>query len=262
MKKDRRQSGFSLTETLLAVGTLAVGMLFIGGTFMTGVYFSSVSTERTIAAAAADEAFAKIRLYGLDPDAAGLSATQFVPCERIRTIPVSEYLYPSTGESSSGQYSWAAICRRAEADSRLIQVTVFICRTGAPDTRYWVRKTGAATGFDATNLPRPVRVQITSDAASQAAGEATIVDPNTGDGVDERAFINDGAFIVDDATGQIYRVLERLATQPDRIRLALARPGGDLTPPQNNVWVVPPPASGGRNPVVAVYQKVFRFKDQ
>jgi hypothetical protein len=260
MEKHRRQYGFSLTETLLAVGTLAVGLLFIGGTFMTGVYFSTVSTERTIAAVVADEAFAKIRLYGLDPDANGLSTTQFVPCEKIRIIPASEYLYPSTGESSSGQYSWAAICRRAGANSRLIQVTVFICRTSGADAKYWVRRSGAATGFDTSNLPRPVRVRIASDAASQATGEVTILDPNAADGVDERAFINDGAFIVDDATGQTYRVLERSATQPDRIRLALVRPGGDLTPPKDSVWVVPPPASGGRNPVVAVYQKVFRFK--
>ena len=261
MKDNRRQFGFSLTETLLAVGTLAVGLLFIGGTFMTGVYFSSVATERTIAASVADEAFAKLQLYRLEPDASGLSTTQFVPFERIKAIPASEYLYPSTGESSSGQYSWTAICRRAGTNSRLIQVTVFVCRSSGTDAKYWVRKTGAATGFDTSALPRPVRVTIASDAASPTTGEVTIVDPNAADGVDERAFINDGAFIVDDATGRIYRVLERLAAQPDRIRLALTRPDPEksLTPPGSSVWVVPPPASGGRGPVIAVYQKVLRF---
>jgi len=238
-------------------------MLFIGGTYMTGVYFSTLSTERTIAAVVADEAFAKIRLYGLDPDAGGLSAAQFVPCERIRAIPASEYLYPSTGESSSGQYSWAAICRLGptvnQVRSRLIEVTVFVCRGSGADTKYWVRRTGTgATGFDTSSLPRPLRVNILTDAAS---GQATIVDANTADGVNEYMFINDGAFIVDDATGRIYRVLERSRTQPDRIELALARPEGLLTPPTGSVWVIPP-AAGGRNPVVAVYQKVFRFKDE
>jgi len=247
-------------ETLLAVGTLAVGMLFIGGTFMTGVYFSAVSTERTIAAVVADEAFAKIRLYGLDPDANGLSTTQFVPYEQIKPISVSEYLYPSTGESSTGQYSWAAICRRAEANSRLVQFTVFICRQSGAGAKYWAPKSGAAAaGFDTSDRPHPVRITIAQDAASQNTGVVTIVDAVTTDGIDERAFINDGASVVDDATGQIHRVLERFAAQPDRIKLNLSRPGGALSLPADGVWAVPPPVSGGRAPLVAVYQKVFRF---
>jgi hypothetical protein len=247
-------------ETLLAVGMLAVGLLFIGGTFMTGVYFSSVSTERTIAAVAADEAFAKIRLYGLDPDASGLSTSKFTPYEQLKNIPASEYLYPSTGESSMGQFSWSAICRRAEANSRLIQVTVFVCRASGAHSKYWVRKTGATSGLDQSDLPRPVQVTITSDGTSKTTGVVTIVDAVTTDRVDERAFVNDGAFVVDDATGQICRVLERSRTQPDQITLNLSRPGGITLPlPSGTVWVVPPPASGGREPLVAVYQKVFRF---
>jgi len=67
MRKGHQYSGFSLTEVLLAVGTLAIGMIFISGTFLTGIHFSTIATERTIAAVVADEAFAKIRLYGVDP---------------------------------------------------------------------------------------------------------------------------------------------------------------------------------------------------
>ena len=58
--------GFSLTEVLLAVGILAVGMLFIAGTFLVGIHFSTIATEQTIAAVASDEAFAKIKLYGVN----------------------------------------------------------------------------------------------------------------------------------------------------------------------------------------------------
>ena len=50
----------------MAVGTLAIGMTFIAGTFLTGIFFSTLSTERTIAAVAAEEAFAKVQIYGLD----------------------------------------------------------------------------------------------------------------------------------------------------------------------------------------------------
>ncbi|GAH37480.1 unnamed protein product [marine sediment metagenome] len=40
-------------------------MLFIAGTFPVAIYFSTIATERTIAAVAADEAFAKVRLYAI-----------------------------------------------------------------------------------------------------------------------------------------------------------------------------------------------------
>jgi len=260
MEDHRRQHGFSLTETLLAVGTLAVGMLFIGGTFMTGIYFTSLSTERTIGSVAADEAFAKIRLYA-DPNMKGLSTAKFVPYEQIRAVPASEYLYPSTGETSAGQYSWAAICRQMGAGSRLVQFTVFVCRESGADSKYWVRKTGAAApALAPSDLPRPVRITIAQDAASMVKDEVTIVDAVAADGIDERAFINDGAFIVDDANGQVYRVLTRFADRPDKIKLDRPWVGGTITPPTGGgVWAVPPPVSGGRDPLVAIYQKILRF---
>src|SRR5512146_1239348 len=121
MVKNRRQAGFSLTETLLAVGTLAIGLMFIAGTFLTGVYFSTTSTERTIAAVAADEALAKLRIYGLDPNNANLKTDACVPYEQLVTIPAEEFLYPSSREESSRQYSWAALCRRMSNGSRLVQ---------------------------------------------------------------------------------------------------------------------------------------------
>jgi type II secretory pathway pseudopilin PulG len=257
MSRNVRQHGFSLTETMLAVATLAVGLLFIGGTFMTGVYFATLSTERTIASVAAGEAFAKIRLYG-DPTASG---TGFVPYEQVKTMPVSEYLYPSTGETSAGQYSWAAICRRTSTGSGMVQFTVFVCRESNTASKYWVRKTGTgAPAVAQSDLPRPVRITITQDAASPNKHEVTILDPIAADGIDERTFVCDGASIVDDATGQIYRVLERSATQPDRIKLDRPWTGGTITPPTGGgVWVVPPPTSGGRNPLIAIYQRVLRF---
>ena len=65
MTDKHRQSGFSLTEVLLAIATLAIGMLFVGGTFMLGIHFSRVSTEHSIAPVVAEEAFAKMSLYGV-----------------------------------------------------------------------------------------------------------------------------------------------------------------------------------------------------
>lgn len=259
-----------MTETLLAVATLAVGLLFVGGTFMTGVYFATVSTERTIGSVAAGEAVAKIRLYGLDPNAIApvpLYALDpnsgdpafipYVPFDWLSGIPSSEYLYPSTPDTSAAQYSWAAICRRMPGGGRLVQVTVFVSRKTGVHSQYRVRKSGADwPSLDSSDIPRPVRVSVVQSTGPQIQ----IVDNLTADGVDERAFINDGASIVDDATGQIYRVLERSATQPDRIVLDRPWTGGPVTPTARaGVWVVPPSISGGRNPLIAVYQQVLRF---
>ena len=129
MVKDRRQTGFSLTETLLAVGTLAIGLMFIAGTFLTGLYFSTTSTERTVAAVAADEALAKIRIAGPDPNGLGLKTDGFVLYQPLTAAAADEeHLYPSTRLEPQRQYSWSMLCRRMSAGSRLVQCTVFISR--------------------------------------------------------------------------------------------------------------------------------------
>ncbi|OHB65720.1 MAG: hypothetical protein A2Y76_12135 [Planctomycetes bacterium RBG_13_60_9] len=264
MIPSKRQHGFSLMETLMAVGTLAIGMMFIAGSFLTGVYLSTVSTERTIAAVAADEAFAKVQLYGLDPNQASLTSTRFVSYEQFVTIPAEEYLYPSTREEPERQYSWAAICRRMRGGSRLIQCTVFVSRQIGTSSTYWVRTGGAGgTQLGPLSLPRPVPVLVMQDVNSPNTRELLLQDALPADGIDELAFVNDGAVLVDDRTGQIYRVLERYADQPDKILLDLPWTGGAIAPPSGGwVWVVPPATAGGRDPLVGVYQQVLRFPEQ
>lgn len=252
-----RQRGFSLTETLLAVGTLAIGLLFIGGTFMTGIYFTTVSTERTIAAVVADEAFGKIRLYGLDPNVAGLKTAEFVRYDQIRAVPAEEFLYPSVPGAADSQYSWAAICKRMGSRSGLVQITVFVCRETGANRKYWARDS-AGTALVQTDIPSPVRITV-QQGATLGSNEVSIVDAVGNDGIDEFAFANDGAFLVDDVTGQIYRVLERYADRPDTIAVDRAWAGGAIPQGGRAVWVIPPAAASGRNPVAAVYQGVIRF---
>jgi hypothetical protein len=256
MDKNSRQHGFSLLETLLAVSTLAVGMVFVAGTFMGGIYFTSLSTERTIAAVTADEAFAKIRLYGLDPNDPNLATDTFVAYDELATVPTDEFLYPSVAEDIARQYSWMALCRRMGADSRLVQVTVFVCRHTGNDTRYWVR---ASDALEQGALPRPVRIPIVRETGA-ANDEVSIVDAVASDGIDENVFANDGAILVDDATGQIYRVLQRYREPSNRIQLDRPWSGGEIGgSAETAIWVVPPSVAGGRSPLVGVYQQVMRF---
>jgi type II secretory pathway pseudopilin PulG len=251
------KKGFSLTEVLLAVGTLAIGMLFIAGTFLVAVHFSTIATERTIAAVAADEAFAKIRIY--DPNLAGLLPNRQTPLEIIPLkiygtfFPTDEFAYPSTGTVAEKQYYWSALCRRVGADPNFVQVTVFVSRKAGFAAKYCVR--------DPLNWPqlvtgnRPVAVALSVSQGTKLF-ELVINDLNPSDGINEANFVNDGYTLIDDTTGQIYRVLERYQPPADNaIHLDKPWDGGST----GSVWVVPPPAGGGRYPCIAVYQRVIRF---
>jgi len=253
-KSHNFNSGFSLTECLLAIGILAVGMLFIAGVFPVGIHFTTVSVERSIAAVVADEAFAKIRLYAtgnpIDPNddialgqlGVGQLTNYGPPIVNINPI---EFAYPSDPNMDilRKQYYWSALCRLTEPYSgladprRLVQVTVFVCR-----------KVGSGSTYQgwATNWPVPVPVGV-----SVGPGPDTLqIEPG------KEAFINDGYTIVDNQTGRIYRVLERDADAPDIILLDRLWQGGTLP---GLVWVVPPPIGGGKRPCIAVYQRVIRF---
>ncbi|MEA3226515.1 MAG: hypothetical protein U9Q07_11240, partial [Planctomycetota bacterium] len=138
MRKKQQYKGFSLTEVLLAVGTLAVGMIFISGTFLTGIHLTTISTERTIAAVVADEAFAKVRLYGVDLTDPNLASNQLARFDAVNPMAPSEFAYPSTNTQANKQFYWSALCRLVPSDptNRLVQVTVFINRKVGVGTTY------------------------------------------------------------------------------------------------------------------------------
>jgi Tfp pilus assembly protein PilV len=237
MNNKLEKSGFSLIEVLLAVGTLAIGMIFIGGTFLAGIHFSTIATERTIAAVAADEAFAKIKLYG-GIDTSWLSALSTTECKDFsQLVPVdaNEFAYPSTDtDLAEKQYFWSALCRRvADNPNRLVQVTVFVSR-----------KVGSGSA-------RPVLVKVNVQQNISNNSELVITDGN-------EALINDGYTIVENTRGKIYRVIKRYAPPDDERVIQLDRNWIVFFDP-TIVWVVPPPVGGGRYPCIAVYQTEIRF---
>jgi len=233
---------FSLTEILLAVGTLAIGMLFIAGTFLTGIHLTAIAAERTTAAVAADEAFAKIKLYGINPADPNLAINQLRPFQDVaarKPVPVEEFAYPSTIlDISEKQYYWSALCRRVDpnAASRLVQVTVFVSR----------KNSSAASYRGGAGRPIPMPINVSGTAASNLL---VIQEP------DKTTWINDGYTIVDSYTGRIYRVLQRRADQPSTVELDGPWQGSST----GSVWVIPPPIGGGKNPCIVIYQKVIGF---
>jgi len=241
MNNKLKNSGFSLTEVLLAVGTFAIGMIFISGTFLTGIHFATIATERTIAAIAADEAFAKIRLYGVSLTNPNLVVDQLTPFEVLNPIAVDEFAYPSTNSLARKQYYWSALCRQVDSNptNRLVQVTVFISRKVGNRSTY----PGGA------QRPVPVEVGVSTVPGAGNENKLTINVPG------EETFISGGRTIADSRTGRLYRVLQRDADTPNIIVLDRVWQGGL----SGSVWVVPPPLGGGRYPCIAIYQKVIRF---
>ena len=234
--------GFSLTEVLLAVGILAVGMLFIAGTFLVGIHFSTIATEQTIAAVASDEAFAKIKIYGVNVD--GLFTNQQTP---FTGIDPNEFAYPSTRDVAEKQYYWSALCGRTQ--DGLVQVTVFVSRKAGSGTKY--RNPADPCNPNpavAINYPMPVPVGVYG-----AVGNNVLNIRNS----ENWSWINDGYTIVDNQTGQIYRVVKRRGP-PDENVIELDRNWAGPSAP-SAVWVVPPPFGSGRHPCIAVYQTEIRF---
>jgi hypothetical protein len=249
---------------LLAVGIIAVGMLFIAGVFPVGIHFTTIASERTLAAVVADEAFAKIRLYGIVADFNSLPVVACVDYSVISSLGINpvdvEFSYPSDPNIniSDKQFYWSALCKRVDPDpnNRLVQVTVFACRKVGTGSIYRRRDPLAPPAF--TTVPSPVPVPVWVNV-SQPVGfnpdSLLVSDADPADGISEITFINDGCTIVDNMSGQIYRVLERDPVMPDRIILDRFWQGG----PTGSVWVVPPPIGGGRYPCIAIYQRVIRF---
>ncbi len=247
MNKELNNSGFSLTEVLIAVGILAVGMVFVAGVFPAGIYLTTVATERTVAAVAADEAFAKVRIYGVDfasskwptPD----PTVQCVDFNNVSSAAMAmapcEFEYPSVEANEPNQYYWSALCRRTDMSNNSVQVTVFVSRKTGAGLKYPAPPSGSGT----VDWPRPVKVGVSSGSS---ANELTITGNKT--------YINDGYTIVDDVTGRIYRVLERYKAPNDSTILLDGNWQGG-----SSVWVVPPPAGGGRCPCITVYQRIIGF---
>jgi len=262
-----RYGGFSLIEVLLAIGTLAIGMMFIGGTFLAGVYFSTVSTERTMATVVVNEAVSKLRLFGVDMTDPNLVVNQQKlfdyqvkpnPLYASRPIDPNEFAYPSTRTLADKQYFWSALCRRdpnAVDPNQALLVTVFVSRKVGTATRY----VGPAGPM---SWPVPMPIGVAFVGVDPAGRPVLAIEAG------KERWIGEGYTIVEDGSGEIYRVVER-GVGPDQILLDpdpdKAWPGGNkvvwaVPPPLLRPWVPPaPPPVGGGGPCIVVYQTEIRF---
>ena len=311
MIKPAKQSGFSLTEVLIAVGILATGMMFVAGVFPVAIHYTTVTTERTTAAMVAEEAFAKIRLYAqgdpedttddfdpsrltnppLDSFMSDLSSFHkgdqsfaFLIEDSDEVFPASYkinkrvFAYPTNEvDTSEKQYFWSAVMRLAEPYSLSdnpnpkVQVTVFVCRKTRPGLKYYDPNDFYSNNLvNTVDYPMAVPIEVTVDPGDP---EIKIYNALT-----MKSLILDGAKIVDDETGRVYRVMERYKGDYDHV-LLLDKPwnkwwwddSGQWCNDENTdvirsgktrtrIWVVPPAVNGSRNPCIAVYQRTMKLK--
>jgi hypothetical protein len=240
------------------VGILAVGLMFIAGTFPVGIGLTTVAAERTIAAIAADEAFAKIRLYGVDIDELKTDEmTDFcdsnVPGSALPADANKIFAYPSVDTGSEPSYYWSALCRKID-NSGLVQVTVFVCRKTGMHSKYPKDDPGVAV-YD---WPRPVPVRDERGALRiRGSDDQLRINPSQRE---KKLFFIIGSTIVTEPKGGIYRVLDRLLADDIMLKLDRDLQEQDMIDTDvTNAWVVPPAVGGGRNPAIGVYQRVIRF---
>ena len=229
----RKKSGFSLVEVMIATGILTIGFAFIAGVFPVGIKLVASATETTMAPIVEQEAFAKIRLYGVDdsvltawPIDSGTGNPLTLVYGNAATTAafnLDELDYPSAVVTDDKNYSWSAICRYVGgASGRDVEVTVFVSRKAGAGAR-----------------PMPVKVGVLFNPLVPALLQ---IDP----AANPRQILT-GSTIVDDATGYVYEVVGRGATI-DIIELDRDWAGGN-----GSVWVVPPAAGSSRNPCIGVY---------
>jgi prepilin-type N-terminal cleavage/methylation domain-containing protein len=244
MKTMFKYKGFSLAEVLMAVGILSIGLMLIATMFPAALYLTTVASERTMAAIVADEAFAKIQLFGLaHPYPPSIS--DYNNMNKLAIMDHNEFSYPSVDPCSTylRQYYWSALCKRT--DPCEYQVTVFVARKTNPSLVYYYPSAVPPT----VDRPRLIEIQVdtvtgNSDLTVHTAAEAKYVNPPTA--------------VLDDATGKIYQVIDRKQVGVNQV-VTLDRPWEDATSTNSLIWLIPPPASGGKNADIEVYQEIIRF---
>jgi prepilin-type N-terminal cleavage/methylation domain-containing protein len=232
----QKHTGFSLVEVLMAVGILAVGLLLIATMFPAAIYMTTVASERTMAAIVADEAFAKIQLYGLKDTSHNTDPCNCYDYELDGgvVIDANEFSYPPVDSNGISQYFWSAIYRKTPGNDKdnEYQITVFVARRMNPGLTY--------PGLP-SDRPTPFR----------------LVNVDVNDLADKAKYISPPTTIVNNIDGQLYSVVKKEKNSLDKIVLTFDRPwqGGNSA----TIWLIPPPESGGKNAGVEVYQRIIKF---
>ena len=286
-----KNKAFSLTEVLLAAGILAVGFMLVATTFPVGIKLTTVATERAVAAVATDEAVAKLKIYGVDPNklaydnllpfgAGGLVSSRYTVLasvltpQEIEELLVDESLYPSIETADINtepqKYSWSALLKLKSGTVDAAQAVVFVSRKAGAGVRYPNPLDPLnANPFDPVteptgtlDWPEPIDIQREDDLTDPTAVKEIII--NTADELLAK-FVTDGsviAFLVDidpDPVNvrweiELRQVLRRepFDAADTYLRKLVLSESVDESQLGLSFWVIPVGLGSSRNPCVTV----------
>jgi prepilin-type N-terminal cleavage/methylation domain-containing protein len=277
VKSAIKQSGFSLTEVLMAVGILSIAMMMIATMFPVAIYLTSVAAERTMAAIVADGAFAKIQLYGFenpsDPNfyqwtfdyeqahndpclgSSPCSAGSYDLFPDINEINPNEFSYPPVDPcTNSRQYYWSALCKKLNSDPNDAQyvVTVFVARKTNPGLTYYWHDPYDCCDPNFSDRPRVIDINM-QNVPGEPNDKLEIV-------ANKAKYVNPPTTIFDTNTGQLYRVTEKIGIGNIDANIVTLDRNWDANGQQRPVWLIPPPETGGRNAGIEVYgPRIIKF---
>jgi prepilin-type N-terminal cleavage/methylation domain-containing protein len=293
MKNNRHNKAFTLVEVMLAAAILVIGLMLVAGAFPVGIKLTAISTERVIGSVVAQEAAAKIQLFGKpnDPgqplygfdfanipigsfaDFANLDYPDVLPLPTPKMLfqdfDPAEFWYPSTADASQDKlYHWSALIKKDGPLSTTINAVVFVSRISNPAAQYL-----DPTDFDVTipqPKPIPVLFDVTASLTLDPTGKTLILGgDDAGTTFDETtlfSMISDGASLVTlspDAQGnnqiRILNVIDRQPDSPPQLEALILADGIPFLQTVEYFWVIPSADGSSRNPCIAVYPQTFTF---
>ncbi len=234
----------------MAVGILSVGIMLVATMFPVAIYLTTVASEKTMASIVADEAFAKLRLYGIK----GINQTETFGLywdDMNDVIDFDEYTYPSF--SGNWQYCWVPLYKKLNSDPCDMQylVKLYVARRTSPNQAFFRDGTLAST----SQRPTPVRIGVDYISPNKLK-----IHSDNG-GIEECINPPPSTAIVDDASGRIFRIVSRDAKDANTVILDRSW-DSDIGDP-NKVWVLPAAVvnnkPSGKNPDIEIYQRIIDF---
>jgi prepilin-type N-terminal cleavage/methylation domain-containing protein len=254
-----KQNGFSLTEVLMAAGILSVGIMLVATMFPAAIYLTTVASEKTFAAIVADQAFAKMRLYGIktvsDPNQTKIFRRYWEDMNDV--IDFEEYTYPSF--DGKWQYGWVPLCKKLNDDPCDLQylVKLYVSRRTNPNQKFF--SSGTLVGN--SDMPIPISVKVVYTSPNKL-----LIDRFTNGPVIDFISPPPATAIVDDQSGRVFRITSKDAEDTTgRTVLIDRRWDKDINTP-DNIWLLPAAVidkkPAGRNPDVEIFQKIITFKNK
>jgi len=257
MKSKLKHNGFSLTEVLMAAGILSVGIMLVATMFPVAIYLTTVASEKTMASIVADEAFAKMRLYGIED----MNQTKIDDLTKTfgsywkdmnDVIDFDEYMYPSS--EGNWQYCWVPLYKKLNSDPCDMQylVKLYIARRTNPNQTFFRDGTLTST----SQRPTPIRIGVGYIYPNKLK-----IQWDNG-GIEKCINPPPSTAIVDDSSGRIFRIVSRDAKDANTVILDRSW-DSDIGVP-NNVWVLPAAVinkePSGKNPDIEIYQRIIDFR--